>query len=73
MSDKGIEFCNVSMKPWLQDNEIELYWTYSKEKSVAAQRFIRTLRNKSYKYMTSILKNVYIDKLDDRVNGYINA
>ena len=36
------------------------------------QKFIRTLKNKIYKYRTSISKNVYIDKLDDTVNKYIN-
>ena len=38
--------------------------------SVAAERFIRTLKAKIYKYMTSISKNMYIDKLDDIVNEY---
>ena len=42
-------------------------------KSVTAERFIRTLKNKIYKYMTSVSKNVYIDKLDDIVNKYNNA
>ena len=41
--------------------------------SVVAKRFIRTLKNKIYKYMTSISKNVYIDKLDDIVNEYNNT
>ena len=39
-------------------------------KSVVAERFIRTLKDKIYKYMTSLWKNVYIDKLDDIVNEY---
>ena len=39
-------------------------------KSVTAERFIRTLKNKIYKYRTSVSKNVYIDKLDDIVNKY---
>ena len=42
-------------------------------KSVVAERFIRTLKNKIYKYMTSVSKNVYIDKLDDIVNEYNNT
>ena len=42
------------------------------EKSVVAERFIRTIKNKIYKYMTSISKNVYIDKLDDIVHKYNN-
>ena len=41
-------------------------------KSVAAERFIRTLKTKIYKYMTVISKNVYIDKLDNIVNEYNN-
>ena len=45
---------------------------YSIHNSVAAERFIRTLKNKVYKYMTAISKDVYIDKLDDIVNEYNN-
>ena len=44
----------------------------NKEKSVVAERFIKTLKTKIYKYMTSISKNVYINKLDDIVNEYNN-
>ena len=43
-------------------NNIEKYSTHNKEKSVVAERFIRTLNNTIYKYMTSGSKNVYIDK-----------
>ena len=50
-----------------------MYSTHNKGKSVVAERFIKTLKNKIYKYMTSILKNVYIDKLDDIVNEYNNT
>ena len=68
--DKGSEFYNSSLKKWLQDNDIATYSTHNTEKSVVAERFIRTLKNKIYKYMTSISKNVYIDKLDDITNEY---
>ena len=44
-----------------------MYSTHNKEKSVIAERFIRTFKNKNYKYMTSISKNVYTDKLDDTI------
>ena len=44
-----------------------------KGKCVVAERFIRTLKNKMFKYMTSISKNVYIAKLDDIVNKYNNT
>ena len=49
-----------------------MYSTHNEGKSRVAERFIRTLKNKIYKYMTSISKNVYIDKLDDIVNKYNN-
>ena len=42
-------------------------------KSVVAERFVRTLKTKIYKYMSSVLKNVYIDKLDDIVGEYNNT
>ena len=50
-----------------------MYSTHNEGKSVVAERFIRTLERKIYKYMTSISKNVYIDKLDDIVNEYNNT
>ena len=50
-----------------------MYSKHNEGKSVVAERFIRTLKNKIYKYMTSVSKNVYIDKLDDIVNKYDNA
>ena len=53
-----------------QNNYIEMHSMHNEEKSVAAERFIRTLKNKIYKYMTSILKNMYINKLDDMLNRY---
>ena len=69
--DKESEFYNSSVKKWLKGNDIEMYSTHNKEKSVVAERFIRTLKTKIYKYMTSISKNVYIDKLDDIVENAI--
>ena len=57
----------------MQDNDIEIYLTHDEEKSVAAENFIRTLNTKTYKYMTSASKNVYIDKLDDILNKYNNT
>ena len=61
------------MKSFLQNNDIEMYSTHNEGKSVIGERFIRTLKNKIYKYMTSISKNVYIDILDDIVNKYNNT
>ena len=71
--DKGDEFYNNSFKKWQQDNNITMYSTHNEGKSVVAERFIRTLKNKIYKHMTSILKNLYIDKLDNIVNEYNNT
>ena len=49
-----------------------MYSTHNEGKSVIAERFIRILKNKTYKCMTSISKYAYIDKLDDIVNKYIS-
>ena len=43
------------------------------KETLVAERFIRTLKNKLYKYMTSVTKNVFIDKLGDIVNKYSNT
>ena len=56
------------MKPWLRDNDIEMYSTHNEGKSVVGERFIRTLKTKIYEYMTSVSKNLYIEKLDKIVN-----
>ena len=59
------------MKSWLEKND--MYSTHNEGKSVIAERFTRTLKNKIYKYMTSLSRNVYIDKLDDVINKYNNS
>ena len=61
------------MKSWLEKNDIEIYSTRNEGKYVVAERFIRTLKIKIYKHMTSISKNAYIDKLDDIVDEYNNT
>ena len=71
--DKRSEFYNNSFKKWLKDNDIEMYSRNYEGKSVVAERFIRTLKIKIYKCMTSISKNVCIDKLDDLVKEYNNT
>ena len=48
-----------------------MYSTLNDGKSAIAERFIKTLKNKIYRYMTSVSKNVYIDKLVDIVTKYI--
>ena len=54
-------------------NDIEICSRYNEGKSVVDERFIRTFKNKIFKYVTSISKNVYIDKLDYIVNKYNNT
>ena len=54
--DKGSEFYNSSFKKWLKDNDIEMYSIHNEGISVVAERFIRTLKTKIYKYMTLISK-----------------
>ena len=61
------------MKLFLWNNDIEMYSTHNEGKSFIAERFIRSLKNKIYEYITSVSKNVYIVKLDDIVNKCNNA
>ena len=71
--DKGSEFYNSSFKKWLKDSDIEMYSVHNEGKSVVAERFVRTFMTKIYKFMTSVSKNVYIDKLDDIVYEFNNT
>ena len=68
-ADKGSEFYNSYFKDFLKINNIEMYSTDTEGKSVAAERFIRTLKNKIFKHITAISKNVYFDVLDDIVDN----
>ena len=58
------------MKSFLQNNDIEIYSSHNERKSVIAERFTRNLKNKIYKCMNPVSKNVYINKLDDTVIEY---
>ena len=71
--DKGSEFYNAYFKKWLRDNDLVMYSTHNEGKSIVAERFIRTLKSNIYKYMTSVSKNMYINKLDDIVIEYNNT
>ena len=50
-----------------------MYSTFNEGKSVVAERFIRTLKNKIFKHMRAISKNIYFDELDDIVSKYNNT
>ena len=71
--DEGSEFYNLVFKKWLSDNNIEMYSTYNEDKSVVAERFIRTLKNELHKHMTASGKNVYYNVLVDVVSKYNNT
>ena len=71
--DQGSEFYKHVFKRWLSRNNIIMCSTYKEGKSVVAERFSRTLKNKLYKNMTATGKNVYYDVLDDIINEYNNT
>ena len=68
--DHGSEFYNSSFKKWLKDNNIKMYLICNERKSIVAERFIKTLKNKIYKHMTTLLNSDYFDVLDDIVDKY---
>ena len=73
-TDQGSEFYNAHLKKWLKDNDIIIYSTHNEGNLLLLfERFIRTLKNKIYKHMAVISKNVYYDVLDDIVDEYNNA
>ena len=71
--DQGSEVNNNSFKDFLKINSTEMYSTYNEVKSVFAERFIRTLKNKIFKDMTAISKNVCFDVLENIVDKYNNS
>ena len=72
--DQGGEFYNSFFKRFLKINKTEMYSTHNEGKSVVAERFIKTLKNKFFKHMTAVSKNFFFfDALDDTVNKYSNT
>ena len=71
--DQAGEFYNNLFKGFLKINNIEMYSAYNIGKSVVAERFIRMLKNKIFKRMTAVSKNVSFDVLDSIVNKYNNS
>ena len=72
-ADQGSEFYYTHFKKWLKDNNIEMYSTHNEGKSVVAERFIRTLKNKIYRHMTADSEDVYFNVLNDIVGQYNNT
>ena len=71
--DQGGAFYNNLFQRFLKINNIEMYSTYNEGKSVVAERFIRTLKNKIFKHMIAVSKNIYFDVLADIVNKCNNT
>ena len=67
--DKGSGYNNKLFKSQLQSGNIKMYSPHNDWKSFVAERFIRGLKNKTYKYTTSIIKTVFIDKVRDIVKN----
>ena len=61
------------MKMRLEENDIEICSAHNEGKSAVTERLIKTFKNRIYKHMTSISKNIYIDKLEDIINKYKNT
>ena len=73
MGHQRSEFYNNYFKNLLEKNDIEMYSTHNEGKPIVAKRFTRTLKTEISECMTSISKNVYIDKLNNIVNEYNNT
>ena len=71
--DQGGGSYNSLFRRFLKINNVEMFSTYNERKSAVAERFIRALRNKIFKHMAAVSKNVYFDVLDDIVNKYNNT
>ena len=57
----------------MHDNSTDIYSIYNEGKSVVTEKFIRSLKNKIFKHMTTVSENVYIKKLDKTVCKYNNS
>ena len=73
MVDQGSEFYNNSFQDFLKINNIKMCSPYHEGKSVVAERFITISKNKIFKHVTAISKNVYFDVLNDIVDKYNNT
>ena len=71
--DQNSEFYNNLFKKFLKENNIDMYSTYNERKSVVAERFIKTLKDKIFKHMIAVSKNVYFHVLDDIVDSCNNT
>ena len=68
-----VNFTIINSRVFLKENDIEMYSIFNEGKSVVAERFIKTLKNRIHKHMTYVCKNIYFDVLDDTVRKYNNT
>ena len=71
--ENQIKYRSLKIKDFLKISNIEIYSTHNQGKSVVAERFIRTLKNKIFKHIRAISKNIYFDALKEIVNEYNNT
>ena len=70
--DEGREFYNKFRQEWLNNNDILMFFTHKEGKSVI-ERFIKTLKSKTYKKMTSNDKKSYLPYLNKLVAQFNNS
>ena len=73
MGSSSGDFYNTLFKRFLKINKIEMYSTYNEGTSNVAERFTRMLKNKIFKHMAAISKNICFDVLDNIANKYNNS
>ena len=67
---KIVNFITVLSEKWLKGNQIEMYSAYNEGKSVAAERFMKTLKNKIHKYLKAVSKKIFFYVLNYTVDKY---
>ena len=71
--DEGSKFYNNLFRKFFKEINIEMYSTYNEGRSVVAEKFIKNLKNKIFKHMTAVSKNVWFDVLGDIVDDCNNT
>ena len=71
-ADKGSEFYNNYFKKWLKDNDVEIQSIHNEGKSVTAERLVRTLKNKIFKYNNTFHRTIKMKPIDVKDNTYVD-
>ena len=72
-TDKETEFLNRNFQSLLEENSIHFFTTNNELKASVVERFNHTLKTHMWKYFTAKNSRVYIDILQDIVQGYNNS